>query len=69
MIAAIPTDEAFVATVNVASELTSGRIRHGAEMSRNLRVSKASKQACVCVTFCGSDFRSKSANGTVRSLK
>jgi hypothetical protein len=33
---AIPVVEASVATVNVASELTSGRIMHGAEMSRNL---------------------------------
>jgi hypothetical protein len=53
MIDAILTVEASVATVNVASELTSGRIKHGAEMIRNLRVSKASKQACVNVTFCG----------------
>jgi hypothetical protein len=69
MSAAIPTAEAYVATVNVASEPTSGKIRHGAEMSRNLRVSKASKQADVSVTFCGWDFRSKSVNGAVRSLK
>jgi hypothetical protein len=53
MSAAIPTIEAFVATVNVVSELTSGRIRHGAKMSRNLRVSKAFKHAGVIVTFCG----------------
>jgi hypothetical protein len=53
MTAAIPTVEAFVATVNVTSEPTSGRIRHGVEMSRNLRVSKASKHAGVSVTFYG----------------
>jgi hypothetical protein len=53
MVAAVPTIEAFIATVNVASELASGRIRHGAEMSRNLRVSKAFKKAGVSVTFCG----------------
>jgi hypothetical protein len=69
MTAAIPNVEAYVATVNVASELTSGRIKHGAEMSRNLRVSKASKQAGGSVTFCGWDFRGKSVNGAVRSLK
>jgi hypothetical protein len=34
MIDAIPTTvEAYVATVNIASELTSVRIRYGAEMS------------------------------------
>jgi hypothetical protein len=38
MIVAIPTVEAYVATVNIASELTSGKIRHGAEMIRNLRI-------------------------------
>jgi hypothetical protein len=69
MTAAIPTVETSVATVNVASEPTSGRIMHGAEMSRNLRVSKNSKQASVSVTFFGWDFRSKSVNGAVRSLK
>jgi hypothetical protein len=53
MTVAIPTFEAYVATVNIASELTSGRIMHGAEMSPNLRVSKASKQEGVIVTFCG----------------
>jgi hypothetical protein len=68
MTAAIPTVEAYVATVNVASELSSGRIRHGAEMSRK-RVSKAFKQAGVSVTLCGWDFRSKSVNGAVRSMK
>jgi hypothetical protein len=66
---AIPNDEAFVATVNIASELTPGRIRHGADMSRNLRVSKASKQACVNVIFCGGDFRNKSVNGAIMSMK
>jgi hypothetical protein len=50
---AIPIVEASVATVNIASEPISGRIMHGAEMSRNLRVSKAFKQAGVNVTFCG----------------
>jgi hypothetical protein len=55
--------------VNVASELTSGRIKYGTEMSRNLRVSKASKDAGVHVTFCGCNFRSKSVDGAVRSLK
>jgi hypothetical protein len=38
-------------------------------MSRNLRVSKASKQSGVSITFFGRDFRSKSVNGAVRSLK
>jgi hypothetical protein len=36
MTIAIHIVEAFAATVNIASELTSGRIMHGAEMSRNL---------------------------------
>jgi hypothetical protein len=45
MVVAISADEAYVATVNIASELTSGRIKHGAKMSRNLRVSKASDSA------------------------
>jgi pheromone shutdown protein TraB len=40
----------------IAPELTSGRIRHGAEMSPNLRVSKAFKQARVFVTFSGWGF-------------
>jgi hypothetical protein len=66
---AIATVEAYVATVNIASELTSERIRHGVEMSRNLRVSKASIQVGVIVTFCGWDFRIKSVNGAVMSLK
>jgi hypothetical protein len=69
MIVAIPTIEVYIPTVNGASELTSGRIIHGAKMSRNLRVAKASKQASVSVTFCGFDFRSKSVNVAVRSLK
>jgi hypothetical protein len=69
MTAAIPNVEASVATVNVTFELTSGRIKHGAEISRNLRVSKAFKQARASVTFYGWDFRSKSVNGAVRSLK
>jgi hypothetical protein len=69
MIATIPIVEASVATVNIASKLTSGRISNGAEMSRNLSVSKASKQAGVSVTFCGWDFRSKSSNGAVRTQK
>jgi hypothetical protein len=43
MTVAIHTVEAHVATVNVASELTSGKIRHDEKMSRNLRVSKAPK--------------------------
>jgi hypothetical protein len=47
MTVAIPDVEAYVATVNVASELTSGRIKHGAGMSWKLRVSKASKKASV----------------------
>jgi hypothetical protein len=61
----IPTDKAYVATVNVASELTSGRIiRHGAEMIPNLKeLSKASTHARVNVTFNGWDFRRKSVNG------
>jgi hypothetical protein len=66
---AIPGVEACVATVNIASELTFGRIMHGAKMSRYLRVSKASKQASANITLCGWDFRSKSVNGAVRSLK
>jgi hypothetical protein len=45
--------EASIATVNVASEVTSGRIVHGAEMSQNWRVSKASKHVGVSVTLCG----------------
>jgi hypothetical protein len=53
MIVAIPIVEAFVATVNTASELTSGRIRHGAEMVRNFRFSKASMHAGVNVTLYG----------------
>jgi hypothetical protein len=69
MTATIPTDVAPITTVSVASELTSGRIKHGVEMSRDSRVSKASKHASVIVTFCGWDFRIKSVNGAVRSLK
>jgi hypothetical protein len=69
MTVAIPNVEAFVATLNVASEPTSGRMRHGVGMSRNLRVSKASEHACVIVTFRGWDSRGKSVNGAVRSLK
>jgi hypothetical protein len=65
---AIPTAEASVATVNVASELTSVRIKHGVEMSRNLRVSNASKHTSVSAIFCGKDFRSKTISGAVRSL-
>jgi hypothetical protein len=56
----IPIVEACVATVNLASELTFGRITHGAEMSGNFRVSKASKEACVNVALCGWDIRTKS---------
>jgi hypothetical protein len=41
--------EVYVATVNVASGQPHGRIWHGAEMSRNLRVSKAYKQVGVSV--------------------
>jgi hypothetical protein len=51
MTVAMPNVEESVATVNIASELTFGRIKLGAAMSRNLRVSKASKQADVIVTF------------------
>jgi hypothetical protein len=69
MTAAIPIGVVSAATVEVASEMTTGRIRHTAEMSRYLRVSKASKQAGVNVTFSGWDFRNKSVNGVVRSLK
>jgi hypothetical protein len=43
MTVAIPIVEASAFRVNIASELTSGRIMHVAEMSRNLRVPKASK--------------------------
>jgi hypothetical protein len=66
---AIPTVEASEPTVNIAFELTSRRIKHGAEMSRNLRVSKAFKHASGSVTVCGWDFRSKSVSGAARSLK
>jgi hypothetical protein len=64
MTVAILTVEAYVATVTIASG-----IWYCAEMSRILRVSKASKKAGVSVTFYGWDFRSKSVNGAVRSLK
>jgi uncharacterized protein YjaG (DUF416 family) len=47
MIAAIPTVDACVATANVVSELTSGRITHGVEM----RVSKGFQKASVSVAF------------------
>jgi hypothetical protein len=50
---AIPTIEASLAAVNIASELTSRKIKHGAEMSRNLRVSRGSKPAGVAVTSFG----------------
>jgi flagellar basal body P-ring protein FlgI len=53
--------------VNMASEPTSGRIKHGAEISRNLRVSKASKQASVSVTLRGCDFHSDSVNKAVKN--
>jgi hypothetical protein len=43
MAVAILTVEASTVTVNIASERTSGMIRHGAEMSYNLRVLKAFK--------------------------
>jgi hypothetical protein len=56
MTAAIPTDEAYVAKTY-------------AGISRNLRVSKAVRQAEVSVTLCGWDFRNKSVNGAVRLLK
>jgi hypothetical protein len=69
MVVAIPTVEAFVATVNIASELASGRIMYGAEMRCNLRVSKASEQEGVSVTFYVWDFHSKSVKGVVTSLK
>jgi hypothetical protein len=62
MTAAIRNVKASVATVNAASELSSGRIRHGAEMSRNLRISKASKHIGVNVTFCGKDFRTSAVS-------
>jgi hypothetical protein len=41
---AIPTAEAYVATVNIASKPTSGRIMHGAERSRDLRISGAHRR-------------------------
>jgi hypothetical protein len=69
MIVTIPTGEAFLGKVNIAFELISGRIMHGAEMSHNLGVSEASKLASVSVTFCGWDFRIKYVNRAVRSLK
>jgi hypothetical protein len=55
--------------MNIASELTYGKIRHSAGISRNLRVSKASKQVGVIVTLCGWDFRNKSVDGALRLLK
>jgi hypothetical protein len=61
--AAIPNVKAFVATVNAASELSSGRIRHDTGMSRKLRIPNASKHVNVNVTFNGYDFRSMCANG------
>jgi hypothetical protein len=52
------TVEAFVATMKIASELTSRRVKHGAKISPNLRVLiKASKHASVSVAFYGWDFR------------
>jgi hypothetical protein len=70
MTAAIFTAETtFVATMSIASELTSGRIRHGVVMSGNLRVSKAFIQASDNVTVSSRDFRSKSVNGAEKSLK
>jgi hypothetical protein len=69
MIASILVDEAFVGTVNIASEVSSKRTRHGTGMSRNLGVSKGSKHARVSVTFCGLDYRSASVNVVVRSLE
>jgi hypothetical protein len=59
MIALIPTLEAYVAAENIASKLISGKIKHCAEMSRNLGASKASKHAGINVTFCGLDFPQK----------
>jgi hypothetical protein len=47
----------------------SGSITYGANMSRNLRVSKASKYVGVNATLCGWDFHSKSVNGALRSLR
>jgi hypothetical protein len=69
MIIALPSAEASVATVNIASELTSERIMHGAKMSRNLRVSKASIQVSVNISFRGWEFRCKSVNAAERLLK
>jgi hypothetical protein len=69
MAAAIPNGEAVVATVNIASELTSGRMEYRTELSHNLRVSKAFKEARVSITFCGLDFRCKFVNGVVRSIE
>jgi hypothetical protein len=69
MIDAIPIVEEFASTVNILSERTSGRIKHDPGMSRNLRASKASKQAGVSVTFSGWDIYSKSVNGALRLLK
>jgi adenosine deaminase len=46
--------EAYVATVNVASELTSGRNRHCSEIRLCFRVSKASKHVGVIIfLLCG----------------
>jgi hypothetical protein len=47
------TTDALVAMANVASELTSGRTRHGAEIINSLRVSKASTLEGVITIFGG----------------
>jgi hypothetical protein len=65
MIDAITTVEASEATEKIASELTSGTIRHGAEMSRKLKVSKGSTHACVNVVFCGWDFRCSAVSSSL----
>jgi hypothetical protein len=65
----MPTADAYVAMVNVAPELTSGRTRHGAKIRCDLRFSKASINVGVITIFCGWDFLNKSVSITDRSLK
>jgi hypothetical protein len=62
MTGAIPTVEAYATMVNVASDLTSGTIKHDAETIHNFRVSKAFKHTSANVTLCGVDSSSKSVN-------
>jgi hypothetical protein len=61
-------DKVYVATVNVASELTSGRTTRGAEIRRSLRVWKACMHVGVVAVRCGIDSFNKHVNGADRSL-